>query len=255
MLIDDREAKEKKERAQKAIDNTLDGCKRINEVPAVWKYLTEVRGIPEKYLLAAGDLLAHPGLDYYHKQSKDVPGQVLGNFPALVAVCRSLSGEIITLHRTYLTPDGRKLALPDPKEDGLQLPARKLMTPIDDRRYAIALYQPINDRLGVAEGIETAISAAILNDLPCHSAIDSGKLIHFTPPPGVKTLFVFADDDPAGRHGAESLRARLKIERPDLQTAIYYPRQMGGKPKMDWDDLRRAGGYIAPSRPVRKLHA
>ena len=83
------------------------------------------------------------------------------------------------------------------------------MTPIDDRHYAIPLVQPLNGWLGVAEGIETALSAAI----------DSGKLVHYAQPPGVHTLFVFADDEPAGRQGTESLRMRLQIERPEMVPA------------------------------------
>jgi putative DNA primase/helicase len=241
MLMDEQAESEKRERAKKAIQATLQGCKPINQVSAVWTYLTQTRGIPEKYVAAAQDLLAHPGLEYFYKPSREERSTTLGTYPALIGVCRSQSGEIISLHRTYVTPQGQKLALKDPRRTGETLAARKLMTPIDERHYAIALYAPVNGRLGVSEGIETALSAAILNDLPCHSAIDSGKLVHYAPPPGVHTLFLFADDDPAGRHGAESLQMRLKIERPEIQTAIYYPRQRGGHPGMDWDDLRRRG--------------
>lgn len=241
MLMDEQAEAEKLDRAKKAIEAVLQCCKPVAQVPAIWAYLTQTRGIPEKYVTAAQDLLAHPGLEYFYKPSREERSTSLGTYPALIGVCRSQSGEIIALHRTYMNQHGQKLALKDPRRDGETLPARKLMTPIDDRHYAIGLFHPLNGRLGVSEGIETALSAAILNDLPCHSAIDSGKLVHYAPPPGVHTLFIFADDDPSGRHGAESLQMRLKIERPEVQTAICYPRQRGGRPGMDWDDLRRLG--------------
>lgn len=246
LLQEEQEAQEKKARAKKSLDSTLSGCRPIDQVPAVWKYLTQTRGIGERYLKAAQDILAHPGLPYFYKASKTARSQNLGNYPALIGVCRSLSGDVITLHRTYVSPDGKKLALPDPNDPAETLDVRKLMTPVNDHKYRIALYQPMNGRLGVSEGLETAFSAAILNDLPCESAIDSGKLIHYAPPPTVQTLFVFADDDPAGRHGAETLKARMAIDRPEVAVHIRYPRMhQGVQPGFggDWNDL-----IIAPQQ-------
>lgn len=240
MLQAEQEAQEKQARARKSLHETLAGCVPISKNPAVWKYLNAVRGIESKYLDAAQDLLAHPALPYFFKAGKTARSQNMGSYPALIAVCRSISGDVVTLHRTYISPDGQKLALADPAGTGGTLDTRKLMTPVDDRRYRIALYQPMNGRIGIAEGIESALSAAILNDLPCESAIDSGKLIHYAPPPSVHTLFVFADDDPAGRHGAETLQARLALERPEMAVQIRYPRMHKGIEadfKGDWNDL------------------
>lgn len=248
MLVAEQAEEAKKLRAKKALDETLAGCVPLRQVPAVWTYLTQTRGIPERFLDAAADLLAHPGLAYFFKPDRDAKSVSLGTFPALIGVCRSLAGDVVTLHRTYVATDGSKLRLPDPRKPDDLLPARKLMTPPSDHHYSIRPYRPMNGRLGVAEGIETALSAAILNDLPCDSAIDSGKLLHYAPPVGTHTLFIFADDDAAGRHGADSLRARLHIDRPDLQVATVFPREHGAKPGMDWNDLLLAGTAQALNR-------
>lgn len=238
LLQAEHEAAEKKARAKKALESTLSACVPVQNVPEVWRYLTETRGIPPRFVEAARDLLAHPGLPYFYKASKTARSQNIGTYPALIGVCRSLTNDVITLHRTYVSAEGRKLALPNPDVSGNTLDARKLMTPVDDQRYRISMYEPLNGRLGVAEGIESALAAAILNDLPCDSAIDSGKLIHYNPPPGIHTLFIFADDDPAGRHGAESLKGRMSLDRPDLAVHIRYPSaHSGSKSDQDWNDV------------------
>lgn len=252
LLQAEHEAAEKRDRAQKSLDATLSACVPVKNVPAAWRYLTDTRGIPARFVEAAQDLLAHPGLPYFYKASKTARSQNLGTFPALVGVCRSLTGAVVTLHRTYLSSGGRKLSLPAPDTHGEKLDARKLMTPVDDQRYRIGLYEPLNGRLGVAEGIESALAAAILNDLPCDSAIDSGKLIHYNPPPGIHTLFIFADDDPAGRHGANSLKARMALDRPDLTVSIRYPMaHPGAKPGQDWNDVLL--GVVPPSVDHRNI--
>lgn len=254
MLLAEQAEEAKRKRARQAMDEVFAGCLPLRQVPAVWTYLVQTRGIPEHYLDASADLLAHPAIGYFFKPARDVPSTLLGTFPALIGVCRSLAGDVVNLHRTYVSPDGRKLRLPNPRNARELLPARKLMTPPSDLHYSIRAYRPVNGRLGVAEGIETALSAAILNDLPCDSAIDSGKLIHYAPPADVHTLFIFADPDPAGRHGADSLRARLRIDRPDLEVAIVYPQKRGAGPGMDWNDLLLTGkrSTSAPVPPSRK---
>lgn len=54
----------------------------------------------------AGVLRYHAGLDYW------LDGQCIGRFPAMLAAVSSPTGELITVHRTYLTPDGQKAPVP-----------------------------------------------------------------------------------------------------------------------------------------------
>ncbi len=230
---------EKKERARKAVNLILSQCVPLKHVLPVWNYLQR-RGLLERFVAGAENLMAHPGLPYYYRPSKDAKFQTLGTFPALIGVCKSASGQVVTLHRTWITPDGRKVELPDPDPNASQslfLPSRKLMAVMDDVPYHIPLYAPHGEKLGVAEGIESAVASAMLNDVPVHSAIDSGKLIHYAPPVGVQHLYIFADPDPAGRHGAECLRDRLAIERPRMKVEIRYPPKVPGKPNADWNDV------------------
>jgi putative DNA primase/helicase len=62
---------------------------------------------------------------------------------------------------------------------------------------------PATDVLGLAEGIETALSAAVLDGIPVWAATNAGMLTRFEPPPGVTTLRVYGDRDNAGGGDAQ----------------------------------------------------
>ena len=112
------------------------------------------RGLPEDVLDSVGvDVLRfHPALPYF-----DDEGRHRGDFPAMVAKVTDVEGTVVTLHRTYLAPDGLgKLDL------GTDLPAKKLMTPVADgasKGASIKLCPP-GSILGFTEGIETALAVS-----------------------------------------------------------------------------------------------
>ena len=90
-------------------------------------------------------LRLHPALPYWDGDKK------LGTFPAMVARMTAPDGCIVALHRTWLTRDGRKADVPDPKK----------LTPAAGplAGACIALMKPSAGVIGIAEGIETALGA------------------------------------------------------------------------------------------------
>ena len=92
----------------------------------------------------------------------------------------------ITIHQTYLTAEGKKMDLEEPKRF---MPALKKML-----GGAIRLYDPDN-RVGVGEGIETMLSAAEQTGIPTWATLTSSLLVGFEPPPGVEHLYIFGDND------------------------------------------------------------
>lgn len=151
---------------------------------------------------AAPDLLFHPALTHYGSRAA---------WPAMVAVVRSAAGQPIGLHRTYLARDGSgKAPLPKPK-----------MMLGDVLGGAVRLAPPHEGRLGVAEGIETAIAAAILFGMPVWATLSTAGMRAFVPLVRLTELGVFADAGVAGEAAAGDLLARLtaaglagRIERP-----------------------------------------
>lgn len=91
---------------------------------------------------------------------------------------------------------------------------------------------PMDDRkiLGVAEGIETALSASVLFDVPVWAALDANGLENFLPPAHAVALMIFADND---EHGASLEAAKALQARCEIPSEIHMPEKVGE----DWNDV------------------
>lgn len=161
------------------------------------------------------DLRYHPGLCHSMEHR--------GLFPALLAIPRFADGRGASVLRTYLTKDGRKASV---------VPVRKIMPCPTIIGSAVRL-GPIQERLGIAEGIETAICASKLFGLPVWSAVNAAGVASWVPPPGVRSVVVFADNDKneKGQDAACVLESRLMAL--GLEVEIRIPPEPG----TDWADV------------------
>ncbi|MDP8986285.1 MAG: toprim domain-containing protein [Pseudomonadota bacterium] len=145
-------------------------------------------------------LRAHATAEYRHE------GRSIGRFPALVADVVDIAGELVTCHVTWLS-GGKKI-------EGY--PPRKILSPMVGREGCAVRLMPAGPVLGIAEGIETALSAAIIDDVPVWAALNTSLLMRFEPPPDVTTLRVYADQDEPGLMAAlrlfERLQGRIRVE-------------------------------------------
>ncbi len=171
---------------------------------------------------ATGALRFIPSLDYW-----DDSGMV-GTFPALLAAVTSPAGELVALHRTYLTRSGHKAPVPT---------AKKLTRTAGPMAGAsIKIGAPVkrpegSTAVGVAEGIETALAAALLSGLPVWPCVSAHGLTAFVVPPEVQSLYVFGDRDEngVGQRAAGELAARAAAS--GLVARILLPDVVG-----DWND-------------------
>jgi putative DNA primase/helicase len=177
--------------------------------------------------LPPGHLLrAHPSVQYWSD------GQRIGRFPALVTAVRDFEGELVTVHVTYLTELGTKLQEYEP---------RKILSSLTNR-YGCAgrIMEGLDNVLGIAEGIETALSASKLTGVPTWAALNAGLLAKFQPPESIDRLIIFADRDIAGLEAATVLMERLQEK---VKLEIRSPRMK------DWNDVLcadpRAGTSMA----------
>ena len=151
-------------------------------------------------------------------------GETLSYHPAMLASVRDLSGHAVALHRTYLTPDGHKADVRS---------VRKVIGKLPDGS-AVRLGEPA-ETMGVAEGIETALSASILHNMPVWATLNAGRLRVWQPPADVLTVVIFGDNDISceGQEAAYSLGRRLN-------RSIVAQVSIPDAPGTDWNDVLQA---------------
>jgi putative DNA primase/helicase len=188
------------------------------------QYLS-ARGLgQERYPVA---LRLHPRLGYYERDAQGKSHKV-AEYAAMLARVDGPDGRLVTLHRTYLE-SGRKARIAD---------ARKLLS-VGVSGAAIRLFEP-TDELILAEGIETALAAQLLRNMPAWSALNAGNLERIGIPPGVCRVLIFADNDADGDFDGEAsafaLARRLRKEARTgvpREVEVWIPRKRGA----DWADV------------------
>lgn len=153
---------------------------------------------------------------------------------ALVAAVEDDSG-LVAVQRTFLDARGRRAR-------DLKQPRRLLGRPCSG---AVRLARA-NDTLGLAEGVETAISAMILLGIPVWAALGGERFPHVAIPNFVTRLVLLPDNDPAG-HSAVSL-AMGAHAMPGRHIDTEWPWHGAN----DWNDTLRAerGGGREKRREV-----
>jgi putative DNA primase/helicase len=169
----------------------------------------------------------HPGLSFYGQPGNNGElGKNYGLHPCMVAAVVDETGRACNIHRTFLTANGKKLALSEPDSDDptqlVDLPAKKLMPSIGARHYQIRLAKPADGVLGIGEGIETALAAMVYSGVPTWSVVADTGMANFFVPSAIKELVIFADNDHltvrGGNPGLDA--ARRLVERADVQERL-----------------------------------
>jgi hypothetical protein len=190
------------------------------------------RGLPPGLMesITSDVIRFHPALSFH-----DSEGICRGDFPAMVAKVTDVSGQGVTLHRTYLDPYG-----PNKLDLGSQESPKKLMTPRHPgaTKGASIKLAPAGSVLGVAEGIETALAVRAATGQPCWSCVSARGLEEVVLPEQVRTVHVWADNDASGvgRKAAEALAARFSEEGRTVYA--HEPEKIGA----DWLDVCRTAG-------------
>lgn len=151
--------------------------------------------------------------------------------PAMVAAVRDVSGQLVTLHRTLLTGDGRKADVNVPKRL-MRLPEGRTIT-----GCAIRFGEP-HEVLALAEGIETALSVVVATGLPCWACICAHGMEVVEIPKQVKRVLIFEDKDLSGtgERAAQALYIRLKTEGVQVRVASVPSEVPVGLKGIDWND-------------------
>ncbi|UHC17899.1 toprim domain-containing protein [Methylobacterium currus] len=136
----------------------------------------------------------------YRPSAKEPAGPDIYH-PALLASVTDLSGAVMAVGRTWLSPDGRgKAAVRDPRRTlGNQL------------GHGVRFAGTVSDLMVAGEGVETVLSVQRVLPAVLHVAALSGAhLGALILPPGLRHLYIARDADPAGESGAATLRQRAE---------------------------------------------
>jgi putative DNA primase/helicase len=117
----------------------------------------------------------------------------------IVAPVRDANGEATGgIHRTYLLDDG----------SGKALPGKKMLGPVAGG--SVRLFPLSNDgHLGIAEGIETALSAQAIFGIATWAALSADGMRQWQWPQGITRVTIFSDAGNAGVQAAAALGERL----------------------------------------------
>lgn len=134
------------------------------------------------------------------------------------------SGRGVNLHLTYLTKDGQKADVEVQK---------KVMRGTLPEGCAIALWEA-REIMGIAEGIETAMSAAILFKMPVWAAVSGVMLAKWQPPAIARKIVIFGDNDMnyTGQMRAYELAHRLSMK-GGVEVDVRIPEHVG----TDWNNV------------------
>jgi putative DNA primase/helicase len=114
-----------------------------------------------------------------------------GLLPTMLAAVQRPDGEIVAVQSTLLTTAGKKatVAVPRITTGALGFGAVRLAR--------------CDDVLGLAEGIETALSAMQLTGIPCWASLGGTRMQRLAIPDRVRELHIFGDNDEPGRTAGE----------------------------------------------------
>ena len=129
---------------------------------------------------ASPDLLFNPDLTDFETRR---------GWPGMVAQIRNGAGEPTGgIHRTYLLDDG----------SGKAPPGKKMLGPVAGGSVRLSAVGR-DGHLGIAEGIETALSAQAIFGVPTWAALSADGLRRWQWPNGINRITIFADAGDAAR--------------------------------------------------------
>ncbi|CAJ0688366.1 toprim domain-containing protein [Ralstonia wenshanensis] len=178
----------------------------------LWNACTPLAGVALAYLESRVCRVPPADCDLrYHPSLKHPTGYV---GPALVGlISDAVTAQPLSLHRTWILADGRKADIDPP---------RLLLGGHRKQGGVIRLWpdEAVTTGLGIAEGIETALSLAWAY-APVWACIDAGNMAAFPVLRGIEALTIGADNDAAGTTAAQQCAQRWA----DANAEAYITRQ------------------------------
>ncbi|MBA3857736.1 MAG: hypothetical protein C0507_12580 [Cyanobacteria bacterium PR.3.49] len=217
--------------------NQSSGTNLSRFMTSVWNQGHEISaGDPvNDYLRSRGlELDAVPGVLRFHEALKYKHEDIdYGFFPAMLASVQSVSGEMVCVHRTYLSGSGcGKAEVPKPKK--LMPCAISGAT----KGAAIRLF-PAGRKLALAEGIETALAFTQIFGTPSWATVSAVGMENIQLPDEVEEVYLCVDVDRKGRgeQAVDVAAHRLLTDGRKVFKATPPGELLAGQKSKDWLDF------------------
>ena len=185
----------------------------------IWRDAQPLRASPAKaYLESRGILAASPALRFHSRTPLGPKGRTRF-LPAMIAAV-SLDEGPIAIHRTFLSTEASTKATFDKPKRALGSLGEA----------AVRLFAPVSGKLGLAEGIESALSAYALTGIPVWATLGNERFGLVSIPESVTELHLFVDHDAGGELAASRGLAAYAQEGRTIQ--VRKP----SSPDTDWND-------------------
>lgn len=201
-------------RTDPGADNKQDRALRL------WGDALPIEGSPAAQYLATRGLAVPDGEALrYLTDARHPTG---GRAGCMIALAVDAAGRGVAIHRTYLAPGGVGKTAMDPP--------RATLAPIGGAVVRLCRCRP-GEPLVIAEGIETALSAGVLEGAPAWAALSAGNMRAIPLPDDVREVIVAADNDPPGLRWAWI--AADAFAAPGRRVRVIQPQTPG----TDFNDL------------------
>ena len=185
----------------------------------IWRDARPLHRSPAKAYLEERGILATSHALRFHPRTPLGPKARARFLPAMIAAV-SLDEGPIAVHRTFLSHSGDTQA-------SFAKPKRALGSLGE---ATVRLFEPAEGRLGLAEGIESAMSAYALTGIPTWATLGNERFGLVAIPESVSELHFFVDHDAGGDLAAE--RGRKAYLREGRHIQVRRPKLRG----TDWND-------------------
>jgi putative DNA primase/helicase len=190
----------KAERNKMAMKRVWETAEWVRDGDAVSTYL-KLRGIdkwPPNCFRIAKSIFHKESNNYYH---------------AMLAKVCGPDGRAANVHITYLNADGSR-----PKIE----PNKKVMAGTLPAGSVIKLF-PHNGIIGIAEGIETALSCSQMFGVPTWAAINANMLSKWIPPEGTKKVYIYGDNDDNYTGHAKAYQLAHSLKMRNFDVLVHFP--------------------------------
>ena len=183
------------------VDNDLLKSSRLSHARWLWKSAEPAEGTPvEIYLRGRGITIPiPPTIRYLPNHLHMESGKKL---PVMLAAISTEARELVGVHRTYLTHDGKKA---DVHPNKMRLGS--------GRGGAVRL-GPAGETLGLTEGIEDGLTVMQVENLPVWAVVGISNLasVQLPPLPLARLVIIGVDNDvegmAGGRRGAQAIKTQ-----------------------------------------------